>query len=76
MGCNNVRVKNNVKKLRKAQGMSQEQLAVLIKIGRSTISEIEAGKHMPKIDIALLLAEALKCRVEDLFILEGDKDSK
>lgn len=67
---------NNIKKFRKAKGLSQTQLAVLIGIGRSTISEIEAGKHIPKIDIALILAKALKCRVEDLFILEGDKDRR
>ena len=66
-GWDNTDVRNNVKRRRKKQGLSQLQLAVRAGVGRSTISNIENNKYIPGVDIALLLARALQCRVEDLF---------
>lgn len=60
---------NKVNELRKRKGLSQMRLAVLSKVGRSTISNIENGIYVPGVDIALRLSIALGCKVEDLFFL-------
>lgn len=61
---------NFLRKIRKSQGMTQKTLADMTKVGRSTISNIETGRYVPGVDIALKLAHALGCKVEDLFILK------
>ena len=58
---------NLIKERRVELGLSQEQLAQLARIGQSTISEIEAGKHNPTVDVALKIARALEKTVEELF---------
>ena len=52
------------------QGLSQEQLSRKSKISRHAISEIELGKRVPTLKTALLLAKALNCSVEDIFMLK------
>lgn len=60
-------MENRIKERRVELGMSQEQLAQQARIGQSTISEIEAGKHNPTVDVALGIARALGKTVEELF---------
>lgn len=60
-------MENQIKERRVELGMSQEQLARQAKIGQSTISEIEAGKHNPTVDVALRIARVLEKTVEELF---------
>lgn len=59
----------NVRKTRLKNGLTQENLSMMAQIGRSTISDIETGKYVPGVDIALLISHALNCTVEDLFVL-------
>ena len=60
----------NVRQTRIKLGWTQENLATAARIGRSTVSDIETGKYIPGVDIALEIAYALNCSVEDLFQLE------
>lgn len=60
-------MENRIKERRVELGLSQEQLAQQAKIGQSTISEIEAGKHNPTVDVALRIARVLEKTVEELF---------
>lgn len=62
-------MQNRVKDRRNEVGLSQDELAERANVPRSTISEIETGKRTPGVDIALSLARALVCTVEDLFSL-------
>ena len=62
-----IRVK--VREYRKACHMTQQRLAELSGVGRSTISEIESEKHLPTLEIALLIARALAVPVETIFVL-------
>lgn len=59
-----------VKAKRREKNYTQEKLAKKVGVGRSTISEIEAGKHVPSVDVALRIANALDCKVEELFRLK------
>ena len=54
-------------------GISQEQLARKTGIDRRVISDFELGKRIPSLKQALLLSKALKCSVNDIFILEDKK---
>ena len=63
------RLENRLKELREAQGLTQAQLADLIGVSRKTVNTVENGVFVPSTIVALKLAGALGCRVEDLFFL-------
>lgn len=66
---------NRVRDRRLARGMSQVGLAAAARLTRQSIGAIEAGRATPAVDVALRLARALGCRVEDLFAPpEGEGD--
>jgi putative transcriptional regulator len=50
--------------LRKAHGLSREQLAVQAGVSYSTIANLEAGRYTPRLDLALRLARILGVTVE------------
>ena len=56
----------NLRKIRKARGMTQKQLAELVGVTESSISQYENGGKTPSFEIALKLAEALDCESADL----------
>lgn len=65
-------LRNKLKQTRIRLGMSQQDLANLTGVTRQTISGVESGQYAPSTTIALRLAKALGCQVEDLFWLEQD----
>jgi putative transcriptional regulator len=60
---------NRLRELREAKGLTQAQLADLIGVSRKTVNTVENGVFIPSTVVALKLAGALDCRVEDLFFL-------
>ena len=67
-------MKTALRKFRFDRGeLSQQQLADMAGVSRQTIVSIERGDYAPSVKLALLLAERLGAKVEDLFILE-EKD--
>lgn len=72
-------MENRLREKRQAAALSQKQLADLAGITRQAVSALEANQYSPATSVALQLARALRCRVEDLFsikqggeILEGE----
>lgn len=65
-------VRNHVRAARVRLGLSQQELAARAGVTRQTVSAIEAGLFVPSTAVALRLARALGCRVEELFWLEED----
>ena len=59
-------LKNSVKELRTAQGLSQTELATAIGCDKKTIQRIERGQST-NIDTAFRLAEYFHCLVDDVF---------
>ena len=55
-----------LKTLREQKNLTQEQLAEMCGVRRTTISMIEVGTNKPSIDLALKLAKTLDCTVEQL----------
>lgn len=56
----------NIKTIRKAKGLSQEELAVKLNVVRQTISKWEQGLSVPDSELLLALSEALETPVSTL----------
>ncbi len=65
---------NHLKDIRVSQGLSQGDLAGKSGITRQAVSAIESHLYLPTTAVALRLASALGCRVEDLFSLAESQD--
>ena len=65
---------NRLKDIRVTQGLSQGELAGKSGITRQAVSAIESHLYLPTTAVALRLAAALGCRVEDLFSLAEAHD--
>jgi putative transcriptional regulator len=59
-----------LKETRTQAGLTQAELAELVSVSRKTINTVENGVFVPSTLLALKLAQALRCRVEDLFYLQ------
>ena len=62
----------NLTKLRKESGMSQEQLAEELNVTRQAISKWESGTSMPDIDTVIALSEIFNVTTD--YLLKGTKD--
>ncbi len=65
-------MKNRIEERRKAQGMTQQQLAALLGVSRQTIISLESGKYNPSILLAHKIAQTFGVRIEDIFLFEED----
>ncbi|MFW6232315.1 MAG: helix-turn-helix transcriptional regulator [Spirochaetota bacterium] len=57
---------------RKSAGLTQSQLADVVGVSRRTINTVENQVFVPSTVLALKLARALDCSVDDLFELSKD----
>ena len=57
----------NLRKLRKAKGLTQKQLGDLVGVSESFISQMESEKKLPSLEVALKLGEVLECESTDFF---------
>jgi putative transcriptional regulator len=60
-------MRNNVRELRTARQMSQQQLAEAMDVSRQTINSIETGRYTPSLPLALALARYFGKAVEEMF---------
>lgn len=67
-------VRNDVRQLRAARGLRQEDLAKALKVSRQTVNAIETGRYLPSLPLAIALARYFGKPVEDLF--HGDDDER
>src|SRR5215217_9414863 len=65
-----IEIENHLREKRQALLLSQRQLAGLAGITRQAVSALESDQYSPATSVALQLARALHCRVEDLFSLK------
>ena len=62
-------MENSIRSLRKAAGLTQEDLAQALGVTRQTINAIENDNYDPTLGLALRLARFLNTPVEDIFRL-------
>lgn len=68
----------NIKAIRKAKGLSQQELAVKVNVVRQTVSKWEQGLSVPDSDMLLALSEALETPVSVLLgetVVEPEADT-
>ena len=66
-------MKTKVKELRLAAGMTQQQLADLVRVSSRTIISLEKEQYSPSLMLAYRLAQVFHTTVEDLCCLEENK---
>ena len=67
----------NIKAIRKAKGLSQQELAVKLNIVRQTVSKWEQGLSVPDADLLIALSQALETPVSTLLgetVMESEAD--
>ena len=60
-------MKNRVRELRTAQGLSQGELAAALDVSRQTLNSIEQERYTPSLPLALSLARFFQTNVEAMF---------
>ena len=65
-------MENHVRALRKALGLSQEELGKRCGVSRQTINAIENQKYDPSLPLAFQLARSLGTTVDALFLPKLD----
>jgi putative transcriptional regulator len=60
-------MRNRVRDLRTARGLSQGQLAENLDVSRQTINSIEQERYTPSLPLALALARFFETTVEEMF---------
>ncbi|MBD3354059.1 MAG: PH domain-containing protein [Candidatus Lokiarchaeota archaeon] len=69
-------MKNRLKELRNEKNLTQEELAEKVGVSRTTIYYLEAGKYLPSLKLAMLLAEELDVKITELFELDASDRKK
>jgi putative transcriptional regulator len=64
-------VRNDVRQLRTARELSQQQLGEAMGVSRQTINSIEKERYTPSLPLAIALARYFGLPVEDVFHVDG-----
>lgn len=64
------RVRNNIRDLRQARGLSQQALADAVGATRQTINAIEQEKYAPSLELAFRIAREFELGFEDVWAFE------
>ncbi|MDA0608584.1 MAG: helix-turn-helix transcriptional regulator [Bacteroidetes bacterium] len=65
-------MKNRVQELRKAKGLTQEQLGEIIGVSRQTINAIEKEKFDPSLPTAFKMAQLFELPIEQFFSFQHE----
>jgi putative transcriptional regulator len=60
-------MRNEVRKLREAEGLSQGDLAARLGVSRQTVNSIETGRYLPSLPLALAIGRFFRRPVEEVF---------
>ena len=64
-------MKNIIKKLRKENGLRQEDLAKELGVSRQTIIAIENNKYDPSLELAIKISVFFEKTVNDIFLFDN-----
>lgn len=60
-------MKNVVRELRSARGLSQADLGGALGVSRQTVNSIETGRYLPSLPLAIAIARFFDQAVEEVF---------
>ena len=64
-------MKNTVRELRSAAGLSQGHLGSAMGVSRQTINSIETGRYLPSLPLAIALSRYFDLSVEEVFDVDA-----
>ena len=65
------RIGGRIAALRKARGMTQQQLADMAGLAQHNLARVETGRYLSRLDTLAVIAEALGCQI-DFIIKDGE----
>ena len=65
-------MENKLKELRKALGLSQDELARAVSVTRQTVISLENGKYIASLPLAFHLARFFNVSIEEIFIFKEE----
>ena len=66
-------MKNRLEEIRKAKGITKEELANALEVSRQTVGSLENGRYNPSIILAFKIARFFDVSIEEVFIYEEDE---
>ena len=69
-------MKTKIKELRKANQISQEELALAVGTTRQTITSIETGKYVASLPLAYRIAKYFGMTIEEVFDVSGELEGE
>lgn len=66
-------MRNTVRSLREAKGLSQAELGTVLGVSRQTINAIETGRYNPTLPLAIRLARFFGQTVEEVFHVDDER---
>ena len=69
-------MKTKIKELRKANKISQEELALAVGTTRQTITSIETGKYVASLPLAYRIAKYFGLTIEEVFDVSGELEGE
>ena len=63
-------MKNDVRELREARGLSQAALGAELGVSRQTVNSLETGKYDPSLPLAFTIARYFELPIEEIFHVE------
>lgn len=69
-------MRNDVRALRAARGLSQAQLAEALGVSRQTVNSIETGRYTPSLPLAIALGRLFATPVEEMFHADEHTDGR
>ena len=64
-------MKNSLRRLRQAKGLSQQKLGDILGVSRQTINSVENGKFDPSLTLAIKLTKFFDEPIDSIFEHEG-----
>ncbi|MFI0743075.1 helix-turn-helix transcriptional regulator [Streptomyces sp. NPDC021100] len=65
-------MRNRVRELRSARGLSQGQLGVALGVSRQTVNAIETERYTPSLPLAFALGRFFGVSIEEMFHADDD----
>ncbi len=60
-------MRNEVRQLREARGLSQGELAARLSVSRQTVNAIETGRYLPSLPLAFAIGRFFGRPIEEVF---------
>jgi len=67
-------MRNEVRMLREAEGISQGELAARLRVSRQTVNSIETGRYLPSLPLALAIGRFFRRPIEEVFHDDANLD--